>query len=57
VAAEIVQQEQVSIARACRIVQLDRSLFYYQSVKNDSEVEARLTSYLENKVLCNRGCP
>jgi putative transposase len=57
VAAEIVQQDQVSIARACRIVQLDRSLFYYQSVKNDSEVEAKLTSYLENKVLCNRGCP
>lgn len=36
---------------------MDRSQFYYRSVKDDSEVEARLTSYLGNKVLCNRGCP
>lgn len=56
-AVEIVQEEKVSIVRACRIIQLDRSLFYYQSSKDDSEVEAKLTSYLENKVLCNRGCP
>ena len=51
------QEERVSIVRACRILQLDRSLFYYRSVKDDSEVETKLTSYLENKVLCNRGCP
>lgn len=50
-------EEKVSIARACRIVQLDRSLFYYCTVKDDSQVEAKLTSYVENKVLCNRGCP
>lgn len=27
------------------------------SIRDDGEVEARLTSYVENKVLCNRGCP
>ena len=55
--AEVVQEERVSIVRACRILQLDRSLFYYQPVKDDSAVEAKLSGYLENKVLCNRGCP
>ena len=55
--AEVVQEESVSIVRACRILQLDRSLFYYQPVKDDSEVETKLSGYLENKVLCNRGCP
>ncbi len=47
----------MSIVRACRIVDLDRSVFYYESVKDDSEVEAKLNSYVENKILCNRGCP
>lgn len=50
-------EEKVSIARACRIVELDRSLFYYCSVKDDSEVEAKLNSYVEQKVISNRGCP
>ena len=50
-------EDQVSIVRACRVVDLDRSMFYYESVKDDSEVEAKLTSYLNNKLLCNRGCP
>jgi hypothetical protein len=43
-----------SIAKVCRLVQLDQSLFYLQSVKDDSEVKARLTSYLENNILCKR---
>lgn len=47
----------MSIVRAGRIIQLDRSLFYYQPAKDDSAVEAKLSSYLGNKVLCNRGCP
>jgi putative transposase len=50
-------EEKVSIARACRIIELDRSLFYYCSVKDDSEVEAKLNSYVEQKVISNRGCP
>ena len=51
------REDKVSIVRACRIVELDRSMFYYQSVKDDSEVELKLNGYLENKLLCNRGCP
>jgi putative transposase len=32
-------------------------MFYYESVRDDSEVETKLNSYVENKLLCNRGCP
>jgi putative transposase len=32
-------------------------MFYYESVRDDSEVEVKLNSYVENKLLCNRGCP
>jgi putative transposase len=52
-----VQEDEISVVRACRIVDLGRSMFYYESVKDDSEVEAKLNSYIENKILCNRGCP
>jgi len=52
-----VAEEKVSIVRACRILRFDRSQFYYQPVKDDSEVETKLSGYLANKVLCNRGCP
>lgn len=57
IAHEIVEEENISIVRACRIIDLDRSMFYYQSVKDDSEVEARLNGFVESKILCNRGCP
>lgn len=50
-------EEKASIVRACRVVELDRSLYYYASVKDDSEVANKLTSYKESKLLCNRGCP
>ncbi len=52
---EIQEVEKVSIARACKIMELDRSMFYYQSVKDDSEVEAKLKWYAEN--LPRRGLP
>lgn len=32
-------------------------MFYYQSTRDDSEVEAKLDSYVDSKLLCNRGCP
>ena len=54
---KLVLEDQVSIVRACRVVDLDRSMFYYESVKDDSDVEAKLTSSLTNKLLCKRGCP
>jgi putative transposase len=46
----------VSIVRACKIIKLDRSLFYYQSVKDDSAVESKLMEYASGK-LQNRGFP
>lgn len=49
------QEENVSIARACRIVDLDRSMYYYESVKDDSEVEQKLRWYAEQ--LPTRGFP
>lgn len=32
-------------------------MYYYESVKDDSPVEQKLTEYLNSKLLCNRGCP
>jgi putative transposase len=32
-------------------------MFYYESTRDDREVESKLNSYVENKLLCNRGCP
>jgi len=52
---EIKEEEKISIARACKIIELERSMFYYQSAKDDSEVEAKLLWYAEN--LPRRGLP
>ena len=37
----------VSIARACSVVGLHRSMWYYQAKKDDSEVVAKLTELAE----------
>ena len=37
-------------------MELDRSMYYYTPVKDDSEVENKLRCFLEGR-LCNRGCP
>jgi len=42
-----VREDKVSIVRACLIVDLDRSMFYYQSTRDDSEMEAKLGSSVE----------
>jgi putative transposase len=39
---EIKEEEWISVVRACKIVMLVRSIYYYESVKDDSEVEAKL---------------
>lgn len=52
---EIKEEEGISVARACKIVMLVRSMFYYESVKDDSEVEAKLKWYAEK--LPARGFP
>jgi putative transposase len=57
VAKEIIEEEAISITRACRIIELDRSMFYYVSVKDDSELEQKLNELSQTKFLCNRGCP
>ena len=45
----VVKQEAVSVGRACRIVGLNRSMFYYQSQKDDSQVENKLLQLAESK--------
>ncbi len=45
----------VSVARACKIISLDRSMYYYEQVKDDSEVEEKLRMYGEK--LPARGFP
>lgn len=52
---EVQKEENISIARACKIIKLDRSMYYYESVKDDSEVEAKLRWYGEQ--LPSRGFP
>ena len=49
-------EQEISIVRACRVIDLDRSMWYYQSVKDDSFVEAKLLEYAGGK-LANRGFP
>ncbi len=41
---EIVQEFQVSITRACRLMELHRSYFYYREKRNDEEVEQAIRS-------------
>jgi putative transposase len=53
--SEIKKKEPISTTRACKIIGLERSGYYYQSVKNDSEVEERLRYFAEK--LPTRGCP
>ena len=46
-ATEIISAESVSVSRACKIVCLPRSMYYYQSVKDDGEVIAKLNDLAE----------
>jgi len=52
---DTVREEKVSIARACKILDFDRSMFYYEPRKDDSQVENKLREYSVN--LPNRGFP
>jgi putative transposase len=52
---EIKEEESISVARACKIIMLVRCMYYYESVKDDSEVEAKLRWYGEK--LPARGFP
>jgi putative transposase len=46
-AEETAKEKEISISRACKIVDLPRSMFYYKSVKDDSEVEKKLLALAE----------
>lgn len=48
-AEEVIKEESVSVGRACRIVGLPRSMYYYQSIKDDSVVEQKLRGLAEDK--------
>jgi putative transposase len=39
---EIMKDSTISTVRACKIVDLDRSMFYYQTRRDDSAVEEQL---------------
>lgn len=38
----LVEERNASTTRACRVVNLPRAMWYYKSVKDDSELEAKL---------------
>jgi len=44
---EVVEEEQISVSRACRIVHLTRSMFYYKSLKDDGPIIAKLLELAE----------
>jgi putative transposase len=48
-ASYLKESYKVSIARACKVISLSRSMFYYTSVKDDSEVIAKLTELAEKR--------
>lgn len=52
---EIKAEEGLSVAMACKIVSLVRCMYYYESVRDDSAVEAKLAWYGEK--LPSRGFP
>ena len=49
----IIEEENISVSRACNIVCLARSQYYYQSTRDDSEVIAKLEELARTKA--NRG--
>lgn len=43
------EYHQLSITRACKVVSLPKSMFYYKSIKDDSQVINKLTELAEKK--------
>ena len=44
---EIAEDHDISITRACRLMGIHKSYFYYESTKDDSEVEAAIRQKAE----------
>lgn len=49
VVAYVVEYHQVSITRACKVVHLPKSMYYYQSIKDDTPVIDKLKELAEKK--------
>ena len=49
VAAYVMEYHQVSITRACKVVQLPKSMYYYESIKDDTVVIDKLKELAEKK--------
>lgn len=49
VVAYLEQSHQISITRACKVIGLSKSLYYYESVKDDSSVIGKLKELAEQK--------
>lgn len=49
IAAYLGQTYEVSVTRACKVIKLPKSVFYYSSVKDDSAVVAKLAELAEQK--------
>jgi hypothetical protein len=47
IAGEIAEEHDISITRACRLMGIHKSYFYYESTKDDSEVEAAIRQKAE----------
>ena len=48
IAGEIAEEFHVSITRACNLMRIHKSYFYYDSVKDDSEIEAAIRQKAED---------
>ena len=47
IAGEIAEEHDISITRACKLMGIHKSFFYYESTKDDSEVEAAIRQKAE----------
>lgn len=47
-AAYVITTHQISISRACRVVSLPKSMYYYQKVKDDTETISKLQKLAED---------
>ena len=48
-AAYLKKNYPVSITRACKVIKLPKSMYYYNSIKDDSEVIAKLQELADKK--------
>ncbi len=52
IATEISKEEQVSVGRACKIIAMSRSMYYYKKQKDDSPVNRAIRNTCYETVPC-----